>query len=137
MILINEFDTRYNENYSIYLGVFPYKMYDSDFKFILDGAFEHMQYWVKSLRWNPTSPNSHVIADFSIGRPVYITDIDGGEHTLTKEKLIKGLKIAISLYGELLEYRNKELQTFAFTSGLCDFIIQYSLYGTYKYINEN
>lgn len=134
-ILVNKFDTKYNENYSIYLGIFPYKMYESDFKFILDGAFEFMVYWVKSLRWNPTSPEAHMINDFAKGSTLYITDIDGREHTLTKGKLIKGLTQALNLYGETLIYRKNELKTFAFTSSLCDDIVQYSIYGKYEYIN--
>ena len=135
MILFNGFDTKYNENYNIYLGAFPYKLYDSDFKFILDGAFEHMDLWVETLKWNPTSSNANIITDFAKGSPLYITDISGDEHVLTKEKLVIGIKLVLSLYGGLLLYGRNELQTYRFTSGLCDLIVQFSLYRTYKYID--
>lgn len=137
MILINGFDSRYNQSYSIYLGVFPYKIYDSDFKFILDGAFEYMNNWVASLKWNPLSAKSHVITDFSKGSPLFITDINGEEHILTREKLIIGIKLALDLYGKIIVFRDNEIKTYSFTSELCDLIVQFSLYKTYKYINEN
>lgn len=138
MILISEFDFRRNESFNVYLETFPYRVYDSDFTFIIDNAFEYIIYdWIKSIERETVTLYKNDLQAFQFGENFWITDTNNEKHLLNKEKLASGIGQALKIFKEDMVNYKQEIKAPCINGAICDYIIQISIYGELRFDNHN
>ena len=132
MVLVDDYDKRTGEHYSIYLETFPIRVYDMDIKIILDTAYDKMiATWCNSIK---CIDYQNVFRSIAAGKSIWITDIKGDEFEITRNKIAEGIGKALKIYNkkELLDFKNN-LNTPCLSSELCDRIIQLAVFGKVAY----
>lgn len=132
MVLVDDYDKRTGEHYSLYLETFPIKIYDFDLSTILDTAYDRMiDTWCDSIKCINAK---HVFKNLEEGKNIWIIDINGDEYELNRDKLAKGIGKALKRYGkdEMLDFKHR-LNSPCFSNVLCDHIIQLAVFGKIVY----
>ena len=129
LILVSDYDKK-GRQYNIYLEAFPFKIYDIDIQIILDTAYDKMILWCESIKCvSPTHPFEAIAAN----RSIWIVDINGQEHELNRDKIVKGIGKALKVHKEkMLNYKGG-LDTPSYSSDLCNEIIQFALFGKIRF----
>jgi hypothetical protein len=135
MVLFSGYDARIKEPYNVYLELYPYKVYDIDFAIILDTAYDIMKSrWATSIRRTVTTKYADDLLAFMHGENLWITDINGEEHLLNKEVMLKGLEIVIFELRYNIIGEDNRLLSECIGDEKCDDIIQLSLFDAIRFV---